>query len=118
MGEKMTTLVIHAPDYRVKDGAKSFEQVLADGIGKGYAIYEKYKSKLPEGSKVILLRNDKNQRRAEGYLINLLKTGIKTDNGIWRYDVHINGLREVLPYSYSPAEKLNRCGIAVIEGGC
>ncbi len=112
----MATLVIHAPDWRVKGSAKSFEAVLADGIGKGYAIYEKYTSKLITGSKVILLRNDKNQRRAEGYLIKLVNTCIKTDNGIWRYDVHIKGLTEV-PYNYKPAEKLNRCGVAVI-GNC
>ena len=35
----MTTLVIHAPDYRVKDGAKSFEAVLADGEpGRGHLL--------------------------------------------------------------------------------
>jgi hypothetical protein len=40
--KKMTTLVIHAPDYTVKnDAKKSFEAVLADGKGEGYAISRK-----------------------------------------------------------------------------
>jgi len=111
---KMTTLVIHAPDYMVKkSGKKSFEQVLADGIGKGYAIYEEYISKLPKGSKVVLLRKDRNKKRAEGILVRLVPTGRYTPQGMQRYDVHIKGLAEV---SYKP-EELNHCGVAII-GDC
>ena len=46
-GNKIATLVIHAPDRRVKqDCAKSFDAVLADGIGKRYAILPQEKGGL------------------------------------------------------------------------
>lgn len=111
--ENMATLVIHAPDYRVKDGAKSFEKVLGDGIGEGYAIGQKYISKLPKGSNVVLLRKDRNRKRAEGILVKLVPT-TKTPQGIQRYDVHVEKWTKV-PYK---SEKLNRFGVAVIEGDC
>lgn len=111
----MITLVIHAPDYRVKDSADSFETILASGLGKGYAIFKKDVSKLPQGSKVVLIRQDKkrNKSRAEGSLVKLVET-TKTPQGIQRYDVHIKGLTEVIYKSV----KLNRFGVAVIEGDC
>ena len=113
-GEKMTTLVIHAPDYRVKDGAKSFEAVLADGIGKGYAISQEDTSRLPPDSTVVLLRKDRNKRRVEGRLVKLVQTGRTTPQGIKQYDVHFKDRRVVI---YKP-ERLNRFGVAVIESDC
>ena len=108
----MITLVIHAPDHRVKrTGAKSFEAVLADGIGKGYILSQREVSKLLPGSKVVLLRKDGLERRAEGWLVVRPVPTMKTPRGKQRYDVHINDLREV---SYQP-EKLNRYGVAVID---
>ncbi len=111
---KMTTLVINAPDYMVKkSGKKSFEQVLADGIGEGYAIYEQYISKLPKGSKIVLLRKDSNKKRAEGILVRLEETG-KYVNGVQRYNVHIKGLTEV----DFKKENFNYNGVALIESDC
>ena len=113
------TLVIHAPYWKGKPGSPySFETYLKKSWGKGYAIYQKDVSKLPAGSKVILLRNDKNKRRAEGVLVKLDPTGEKTPQGIQRYDVYIKNLKEVLPYNYKPEEKLNRCGVAVFCSNC
>ena len=109
----MTTLVIHAPDHRVKDSAKSFEAVLTDGIGEGYAIFQKDISRLCPDCTVVLLRKDKNKRRAEGRLVKLVRTNRKTPQGIWRYDVHSKD-RKVVTYK---SERLNRCGVAVI-GDC
>ena len=68
-GKRVTTFVIHAPDYRVKYGAKSFEAVMKDGKGERYAIYEDYVSKIHPGCIVVLLRKDKNKKRAEGELV-------------------------------------------------
>ena len=64
------TLVIHAPDYSVKYGAKNFEAVLADGVGKGYAIYQKDISKLPPNSTVVLLRKDKTNDVQKDFLLS------------------------------------------------
>jgi len=108
------TLVIHAPDYSVKYGAKNFEAVLADGVGKGYAIFQKDISKLPPNSTVVLLRKDKNKRRAEGLLVKLVPITKKSPQGIQRYDVHIKNLT-VVPYK---PEKLNRYGVAVFCSNC
>jgi len=110
-GGKITTLVIHAPDYRVKGGAKSFEAIFESGIGPGYAISQKDLSRLPPDSKVVLLRKDKNQKRAEGRLVKLVFTGGTIPQGIKRYDVHFND-RKLVPYK---AERLNRFGVAVID---
>lgn len=109
---KMTTLVIHAPDGKAKKGEKSFEAVLADGVGVGYAISKKDKTKLLPGSTtVVLLRKDKNRRRAEGLLVELVLTTRKSPQGIHRYDVHFEK-RTVVPYK---SEKLNHFGVAVID---
>lgn len=112
----MATLVIHAPDYRVKHGAESFETILEKGRGKGYIIFPKDVSRLPPGSKAVLLRNDKDKKRAEGILVKLDQT-ITTPKGKKRYNVHFKDAK-VIPYSYKSEEKLNRCGVAVIEGDC
>jgi len=110
-GEKGATLVIHAPDYRVKGGAKRFEAVLKDGIGQSYAIPKSWLSKLHRGSKVVVLRKDKNKGRAEGRLVQLVPTGRTSPQGIKAYDVHIQGLKKV---GYRP-ERLNRFGVALID---
>lgn len=105
----MATLVIHAPDHRVKGGAKSFESVLSDGIGVGYAIYAYDIGRLTAGSTVVLLRKDRRRQRAEGRLLRLVPTNKYTPQGIQRYDVHITGLK---PVFYKP-ERLNHFGVAV-----
>lgn len=113
----MATLVIHAPYRRGKpETPTSFERFFKTGIGKGYAIYKKYIGKLPEGSKVVMLRNDKDKKRAEGVLVNLIGTGRYIPQGTQRYDVHFRDAK-IVPYIYKLEEKLNRCGIAVV-GDC
>jgi len=107
---KMSTLVIHAPEAKVKKGSKSFEGIFKVGIGPGYAISQYDRSKLAPGSTVVLLRNDKNQRRAEGLLVRLVPS-TKTPQGIQRYDVYFEK-QTVAPYK---PEKLNRFGVAVID---
>ena len=79
--KKLATLVIHAPEAKAKKGAKRFEDVLADGVGVEYAIPRKDISKLLPGSTVVLLRKDKNKRRAEGVLVKLALTTNKTPQG-------------------------------------
>jgi len=106
----MTTLVIHAPDYRVKNGGKSFEAILEDGIGPGYAIWDKWVKIIRSGLTVVLLRKDKNKKRAEGILDTLVGTN-RYVNGVQRHDIHIKGLT-IVPYK---SEKLNRYGVAVID---
>lgn len=110
---KMITLVINAPWWR-KGGKPeepySWETYLKTGVGKGYAIRRKDASKLPSGSKVVLLRKDKNKQRAEGLLVNLVAT-TKTAQGLQRYDVYFEKQAVV---TYKP-EKLNRFGVAVID---
>ncbi len=109
--KKTTTLIIHAPHAKVKEkGSKSFEDIFASGVGKGYAIYDKDEKELIKGSTVVLLRKDKNKRRAEGLLDKWVPTE-RTNNGIQRYDIHVEKWTED---PYKP-EELNRCGVAVID---
>ena len=104
------TLVIHAPYWKGKPGSpNSFGAFFKSGVGLGYAIFPKDMSKLSPGSKVVLLRKDKNKSRAEGSLVKLVYTGRTTVQGIKRYDVHFKGQRMV---TYKP-EKLNHFGVAV-----
>ena len=116
---KMTTLVIHAPwnNPHGKPGQPlSWETYVQTGVGKGYAISQEEVSGLTQGSKVVLLRNDRHKRRAEGTLLSKpIRTDDKTSQGIWRYDVHFKDIVEV-DYSYRrPEEKLTRRGVKVID---
>lgn len=110
----MTTLVISAPDYRVKDGAESFETIIEKGRGKGYAIWEKWAKKIRPGWTVILLRADKNKKRAEGILARELVGTGQYVNGVQRYDIHIKGLA-IVPFKKEV--NFNYYGVAVI-GDC
>lgn len=108
----MRTLVIHAPDHAVKShGAQSFDQMVGTGVGPGYAISPADIAKLTiPGSRVVLLRKDKQKGRAEGSLVRIVPTGAYTSNGRQRHDVHVEGFRRVTYES----ERLNRCGYAII----
>jgi hypothetical protein len=107
---KMPTLVIHAPETTViSKNAKSFEKTYKDGLGEGYAIYRSIISEVHPGCTVVLLSKDQ-KLRAEGRLVKRVPT-TKTDNGIQRYDIHIEGLKMV-PYK---SERLNHCGVALIK---
>lgn len=106
----MPTLVIHAPHARAMQGSKSFESVLKDGIGDGYALSTDQVNRLAPGDPVVLLRKDRNKHRAEGTLVKLVATGRSTRNGRKRHDVHIEGLR-VVPCGPEP---LDRFGVNLI----
>ncbi len=104
----MATLVLNAPTWREQDeGAKSFEGILATGVGSGYAIASTLAGKLKPGSPVVLLNKDR-RLRAEGTLVRLEPKG-RTGSGMQRYDVWIRDLQQT---DYRP-EALNRCGVAV-----
>jgi hypothetical protein len=106
----MPTLIIHASDARARKGSKSFESVLDDGIGDGYALSSDQYQRLEKGDPVVLLRKDRNKRRAEGRLVELVATGRTTPQGLQRYDVYLEDLKWV---EYKP-EPLNRYGVNVI----
>jgi hypothetical protein len=106
----MPTLVIHAPREKCKrENKKSFESTRASGIGDGYAIYADLFSLLYPGWRVVLLSKDQ-KLRAEGRLAKL-DPADKTENGIQRYDVYVEGF-EMVPYK---PERLNKCGVSVID---
>jgi hypothetical protein len=110
----MCALVIHVPNHAVVNrGAKSFAQVMSSNVGNGYAIFKNDLSKWVKGRKVIVLRKDKDKRRAEGILEKIVNIHKPTAQGIERYDIYINNLKQV---EYKP-EKLNRFGVGYI-GGC
>ncbi len=67
----------------------------------------------PWVSTIVLLRKDRNKKRAEGILVRLEETG-KYVNGVQRYNVHIKGLTEVT----FKKENFNYNGVALIEGDC
>jgi len=117
----MATLFIGAPWDKIdekgnnvgKPGAPgSFETYLKTSIGKEYAIWKKWALIIKSGWTVVLLRNDQDEKRAEGILVDLKPTG-KYIKGVQRYDVHIRGLTQV-PYK-RPPKKLNRFGVLVID---
>ena len=105
----MRTLVIHAPQHKVKGGGASFGAILSSGVGPEYAIYESIISKLSiPGSTVVLLDKDQ-ELRAEGVLVKLVRTPRRIPNA-WRYNVHVEKWTTV---SYK-SEELNRCGVALL----
>jgi hypothetical protein len=80
-------------------GSESFEAIYRNQLGKGYGIFEGDVDRLRSDPKarVVLLRNDGIPKRAEGQLVELEWTGNEARPGVWRYDVKIQGLRNV-PY--------------------
>jgi len=113
-GITMVTLVIHAPDYRVKKSEKreSYETIFKNGKGKNYAIYNDDAKNIKSSPNVVvvLLRKDRNKKRAEGCLIKIIETDQMTRQGIRRYDVYFKNQLEV---EYK-SENLNHCGVAII----
>jgi len=126
----MPTLIISAPWYK-KDNAgnptgrpnqrNSWETyVEVAHVGLGYMLYQSEYETLttPAGVvrddiTVVLLRNDRNRRRAEARLTGL-KRGEQTKNGQWRYDVSFEDPREITPYVYGSEEKLKENGVKVV----
>ena len=66
-----------------------------------------------ESVQVVILRNDKDKRRAEAWLTKLVQTSIRAKGG-WRYDVHFKDQKQITPYKYLPIEKLKRNGVRVV----
>ena len=109
----MTTLVIHAPTWRHRtDSAKSFQQTISSRMGEGYALLASEVESLARGCDVIVL--DKGgKRRANATLNHLEPTGVWTANHVQRYNVYLDGVREI-PFDNSASIRLNRRGIALI----
>lgn len=118
----MPSLVIHAPEYQVREGAKTFEDTFQTGIGEAYAlnstiirqVFPVGERMIRPGWRVVLLCKDR-KRRAEGDLVRLepaTKDGRPwfTKNHIRRYDVYVKNF-VMVPYR---PEALNRNGVAVI----
>ncbi len=89
---------------------RSFRETLQTGIGDGYAIPKGICDELIFGSDAVVLLAKVDKRRAEGTLEKLVENG-ETERHMKRYDVHIDGLKEV---EYKP-ERLRRKGVAVIR---
>ena len=116
----MSSLVLHAPEHQLREGAKSFEDTFETGVGEAYALNKTIlrqvfpESMIRPGWRVVLLCKEKGLR-AEGELVRL-KPAIKdgrpwfTKNHIPRYDVYVKNFKMV---PYRP-EALNRNGVAVI----
>ena len=125
----MTTLVISTPWYK-KDAAghnigkpgqsHSWETYFQTGLGLGYILYPDEFAKLQQSiitgsSRLVMLRQGKNKRRAEARLTNLVPTPRQAKNGQRRYDVYFEDQKEVKPYVYHlPDEKLKWNGVKVI----
>jgi len=127
----MATLVISTPWYK-KDEADhyigkagqshSWETFFQTGKALGYILYQDEFAKLQQGiikgsSKLVMLRQDRGQRRAEARLTKLVQTSRQAKNGQWRYDVYFEDQKELKPYVYLPAEELKRNGVKVIITG-
>jgi hypothetical protein len=127
----MATLVISTPWYKKnpktglstgKPGqGQSWEDYFKTHIGLEYILYEdeyqKLKKDIDKGcGKLVMLRNDKQKRRAEASLTRLKKTAVKAGprHSLWRYDVYFGEPTEVLPYVYLPSEELKHNGVKVI----
>lgn len=123
----MRKLILSTPWYKKdqtghsigKPGqSHSWETYLQTGIGLGYILSQSEYSILKaamliDNVKVVLLRNDKDKRRAEAWLTNLVQTPRQAKGG-WRYDVHFKDPKVITPYNYPPIEKVKRNGVKVI----
>lgn len=125
----MTKLIISTPWYK-KDKSgnnvgkpgqmNSWETYFQTGKGLGYILYPHefdilQKSIKSDSCKLIMLRQDKNKKRAEANLTNLKQTSRQTKKGQWRYDIYFKNQIEIKPYVYNlPDEKLKENGVKVI----
>jgi hypothetical protein len=96
----------------------SWETYMKTGIGLGYILtsneYQILNGALGRGPvTVVLLRNDKEKKRAEAWLTKIIQTPRKAQGG-WRYDIHFKGQKEITPYVYMPTEKLKRNGVKIV----
>lgn len=107
----MPTLVIHAPHSEAERNQKrSFEQTVSSGIGDGYAISRGLFQQLAPGDPVLVICKV-HRRQASGRL-RRLKPREKAANGIQRYDVFMDDLKQV-PFDCG-AVPLTRTGVAIL----
>ena len=88
---------------------RTFQTIVANGIGPDYAIYSSIISQIQPGLKVVVFDREQ-QVRAEGTLAAYVAKG-KAGNGVQRYDLQIDNLHDV-PYTSPPA--VNHCGVALV----
>jgi len=96
----------------------SWETYMKTGIGLGYILtsneYQTLNGALGRAPvEVVLLRNDKKEKRAEAWLTKIVQTPRKAQGG-WRYDIYFKGQKEITPYVYMPIEKLKRNGVKIV----
>jgi hypothetical protein len=96
----------------------SWETFFQKGEGLGYELYtgelDELERSIKTGScKLVMLRNDKIERRAEGRLLRLDITPRKTKK-YRRYNVIFTDQKEVRPYVYHPDETLKYNSVRVI----
>jgi hypothetical protein len=112
-GDSMPVLYLSAPMGRTQQGSsgffRTFQTIVANGIGPDYAIYSALIAQIHSGVKVVVFDRDQ-QLRAEGTLAGYLAKG-KAGNGVRRYDLQILNLHPV-PYISPPP--VNHCGVALI----
>ncbi|TXI93214.1 MAG: hypothetical protein E6Q33_04300 [Neisseriales bacterium] len=110
----MPIFVINVPTQQSNlNQKKSFENVTKTGVGEGYAINSKILPLLVIGMTIIVLDKSTKQK-AVGVLKSLIETDQKTNNGISRYNIEINCLKEVEYTVDDEKIRLNRNGITVI----
>ena len=119
--KKPAVLVIHAPYHNTggKPGEPhSLETYQETGVGIGYAIGQNEKNLLAAGSRVVILRNDRDRKRVEGILVELVRLegkNSKTSQGIQRYNVVFKDQKPVDWIYNKPQEKLTLRGVKVID---
>jgi hypothetical protein len=106
-------LYLSAPIGRTQQGTsgffRTFQTIVANGIGPDYAIYSSIVSQIHSGLKVVVFDRDQ-QLRAEGTLATYVAKR-KAGNGVRRFDLQIDNLHHV-PYMSPPA--VNHCGVALV----
>ena len=108
----MTTITISAPKSQSALGKKSFDDILLDGIGEGYAIGKQLRSRIKTGDTVVVIcKSDSKVRCAKGKLKKISENGNATRNGILRHDLEIQGLKECSQCEGS----INRHGVSVVQ---
>ena len=105
----MTRLILHAPKRTTQaDEKRSFDRIVATGIGEGYILSRRERELCYPGCQVVILSKDE-RRRAEGICVKIIPT-YKANNYQQRYDIYISMIN-IVPYHN---ESLNRNGVAVI----
>lgn len=112
-GENLMPLYLSAPYGRTQLGAsgycRTFQTILANGIGPDYAIYSTLTPRVQEGMPVVVFDRDR-RLRAEGTLASYVARS-RAGNGVQRYDLTIHNLHSV---PYTAPRSVNWCGVAIV----